>query len=208
METDVLSRETLIQASYFLTAALFILGLKRMSSPVTARSGILWAGAGMLVATLVSFLYPGMSNYELIIAAIVVGSLIAWWSGKKVAMTDMPQMIALYNGMGGGAAAAIAAVELYRAAFANATNQPVQHSTVVMSLAVVGGIIGAISFSGSLIAWAKLQGVLNKTVRFGGQKFVNGLLFLGSLAVGVIVVLHHGADPLHVSMIFGFALLL
>ena len=93
-----------------------------MSSPVTARSGILWAGAGMVVATLVSFLYPGMSNYELIIAAIVVGSLIAWWSGKKVAMTDMPQMIALYNGMGGGAAAAIAAVELYRAAFANAAH--------------------------------------------------------------------------------------
>src|SRR4029079_4545859 len=76
-----------------------------------------------------------------------------------------------------------------------------------MSLAVIGGIIGAISFSGSLIAWAKLQGVLNKTVRFGGQKFVSGLLFLGSLAVGVIVVLHHGADPLHVSLIFGLALL-
>jgi len=83
----------------------------------------------------------------------------------------------------------------------------VHHSTVVMSLAVIGGIIGAISFSGSLIAWAKLQGVLNKTVRFRGQKFVNGLLFLGSLAVGVIVVLHHGADPLHVTLIFALALL-
>ena len=203
----VASRFLVIDISYFLTAALFILGLKRMSSPVTARSGILWAGAGMAVATLVSFLYPGMSNFELIIAAIVVGSLIAWWSGKKVAMTDMPQMIALYNGMGGGAAAAIAAVELYRAAFANAAGAAVNHSTVVMSLAVVGGIIGAISFSGSLIAWAKLQGVINKTLRFSGQKFVNGALFLGSLGVGVIVVLHHGADPLHVSMIFALALI-
>jgi H+-translocating NAD(P) transhydrogenase subunit beta len=201
------SARLLIDVSYFLTAVLFILGLKRMSSPVTARSGIIWAGAGMVVATLVSFLYPGMSNYELIIAAIVVGSLIAWWSGKRVAMTDMPQMIALYNGMGGGAAAAIAAVELYRAAFANAGGTPVHHSNVVMSLAVVGGIIGAISFSGSLIAWAKLQGVLNRTVRFAGQKFVNGLLFLTSLTVGAIVVLHHGADPLHVSLIFVLALL-
>jgi NAD(P) transhydrogenase subunit beta len=201
------SRLLIIDVSYFITAVLFIMGLKRMSSPVTARSGIVWAGAGMAVATLVSFLYPGMSNFELIIAAIVVGSLIAWWSGKKVAMTDMPQMIALYNGMGGGAAAAIAAVELYRAAFANAAGEYVHHSNVVMSLAVVGGIIGAISFSGSLIAWAKLQGVLNKTVRFAGQKFVNGLLFLGSLGVGVVVVLHHGADPLHVSLIFGLALL-
>jgi NAD(P) transhydrogenase subunit beta len=201
------SPRLLIDISYFLTACLFILGLKRMSSPVTARSGIVWAGAGMVVATLVSFLYPGMSNYELIIAAIVVGSLVAWWSGKRVAMTDMPQMIALYNGMGGGAAAAIAAVELYRAAYANVAGEPAAHSSVVMSLAVIGGIIGAISFSGSLIAWAKLQGVINKTLRFGGQKFVNGLLFLGSLAVGVIVVLHHGADPLHVTLIFGLALL-
>ena len=162
----IFSARLLIDISYFITACLFILGLKRMSSPVTARSGIVWAGAGMAVATLVSFLYPNMSNYELIIAAIVVGSIVAWWSGKKVAMTDMPQMIALYNGMGGGAAAAIAAVELYRAAFANAAGAPVTHSNVVMSLAVVGGIIGAISFSGSLIAWAKLQGVLNKTMRF------------------------------------------
>jgi NAD(P) transhydrogenase subunit beta len=201
------SPRLLIDISYFITACLFILGLKRMSSPVTARSGIVWAGAGMVVATLVSFLYPGMSNYELIIAAIVVGSIVAWWSGKKVAMTDMPQMIALYNGMGGGAAAAIAAVELYRAAYANVAGTPPAHSSMVMSLAVIGGIIGAISFSGSLIAWAKLQGVINKTLRFGGQKFVNGALFLGALAVGVIVVLHHGANPLHVSMIFGLALL-
>jgi len=79
------SPRLLIDISYFLTAALFILGLKRMSSPVTARSGILWAGAGMLVATLVTFLYPGMTNYIWIITAIVIGSLIAWWSGRRVA---------------------------------------------------------------------------------------------------------------------------
>jgi NAD(P) transhydrogenase subunit beta len=200
-------RMLIIDVSYFLTAALFIMGLKRMSSPVTARSGIVWAGWGMAVATVVSFLYPGMGNFPLIVAAIFVGSLIAWWSGKKVAMTDMPQMIALYNGMGGGAAAAIAAVELYRAAFANVAGTPVSHSPVVMTLAVIGGIIGAISFSGSLIAWAKLQGVINKTLRFGGQKFVNGLLFLGSLGVGAVVVLHHGADPMHVTAIFVLALL-
>lgn len=207
---DMLTAEFLIQASYFLTAALFIIGLKRMSSPVTARSGIWWAGAGMLVATLVTFLYPGIhgaQNYWLIVAAILAGGVFAWWSGKRVAMTNMPQMIALYNGMGGGAAAAIAAVELYRVAQPE-SGVVVTHSPVVLSLAVLGGIIGAVSFSGSCIAWAKLEGVLNKTVRFGGQKFVNGLLLLGSLAVGAIVVLHHGADPLHVSLIFAFALLL
>src|SRR5262249_29856008 len=97
------SRELLIQARYFVTAVRFIVGWNGLSSPVRARSGILWAGAGMAVATLITFLYPGMSNYELIVPAMFVGAALAWWSGKKVAMTNMPQMIALYNGMGGGA---------------------------------------------------------------------------------------------------------
>ena len=129
-----------IEACYFLAAILFIFGLKRMSSPVTARAGIVWAGAGMVVATLVSFLYPGMGNYLLMTTAIFIGGMLAWYSGKKVAMTDMPQMIALYNGMGGGAAAAIAAVELFGGE---------DHGMVFGTLAVLGGMIGAVSFSGS-----------------------------------------------------------
>src|SRR5712675_1969070 len=179
MDDSILSRETLIQASYFVTAALFILGLKRMSSPVTARSGILWAGSGMLVATVVSFLYPGMTNYDLILAAIVVGGGLAWWSGKRVAMTDMPQMIALYNGMGGGAAAAIAAVELYR-------GESPGYAT--STLAAIGGFIGAVSFSGSLIAFAKLQGLITKSVRFSGQKFLNLAILLIAVGLGTMVV--------------------
>ena len=112
----------IIDAAYILVAFLFIIGLKRMSSPVTARGGILWAGLGMVIATLVTFLAPLSggggdiaTNFALVIGAIAIGGALAWWSGKRVAMTDMPQMIALYNGMGGGAAAAIAAVELTRA---------------------------------------------------------------------------------------------
>src|ERR1700732_2418118 len=147
------SADALIQVSYLLTAFLFIMGLKRMSSPVTARSGILWAGAGMLVATLATFFYPGMTNYPLIIIAVAIGGAIAWISGRGVAMTNMPQMIALYNGMGGGAAAAIAAVELYRGG---------EMAHTEATLAVVGAIIGAVSFSGSLIAFAKLQGLIRK----------------------------------------------
>jgi NAD(P) transhydrogenase subunit beta len=103
---------TLIKACYFLAALLFILGLKRMSSPRTARGGIVWAGYGMLVAVLATFFLPDMHNRGLIIAAVVIGVGAAWWSGRRVAMTAMPQMVALYNGMGGGAAAAIGAVEL------------------------------------------------------------------------------------------------
>jgi NAD(P) transhydrogenase subunit beta len=194
-----LDRETLIQISYLVTAALFILGLKRMSSPVTARSGILWAGSGMLVATVVSFLYPGMTNYELIGAAIVVGGGLAWWSGKRVAMTDMPQMIALYNGMGGGAAAAIAAVELYRG-----ESQGYATST----LAVVGGLIGSVSFSGSAIAFGKLQGLITRSIRFSGQQVFNLVLLAAALLLGAMVAFNFNATPAVITAFFALALLL
>ncbi|MCW5570348.1 MAG: NAD(P)(+) transhydrogenase (Re/Si-specific) subunit beta [Steroidobacteraceae bacterium] len=196
---DFFSADALIQGSYLLTAFLFIMGLKRMSSPVTARSGILWAGAGMLLAVLVTFLYPGMTNYPLIIAAIVVGSLVAWWSGKRVAMTDMPQMIALYNGMGGGAAAAIAAVELYKGE---------AHGLVTMSLAVIGGLIGAVSFSGSAIAFGKLQGLIKRSYRFGGQQLFNLALLVGALVLGGMVALHLQASPVIITAFFVVALVL
>jgi H+-translocating NAD(P) transhydrogenase subunit beta len=199
MDSSVFSRETLIQASYLVTAALFILGLKRMSSPVSARSGILWAGSGMLVATLVSFLYPGMTNYELIVPAMFAGGALAWWSGKRVAMTDMPQMIALYNGMGGGAAAAIAAVELYRG-----ENTGYATST----LAVVGGIIGSVSFSGSAIAFGKLQGLITKSIRFSGQQIFNMLLLIAALVLGAMVAFNFNTSPPVITAFFALSLLL
>ena len=197
--TMPLNADTLIQGSYFVTAALFIMGLKRMSSPVTARSGILWAGAGMLVATLVSFLYPGMTNYELILAAIVVGATLAWWSGKRVAMTDMPQMIALYNGMGGGAAAAIAAVELYRGE---------SQGYAISTLAVVGGIIGSVSFSGSAIAFGKLQGLITRSIRFSGQQVFNLILLAAALVLGAMVAFNINATAPVVTAFFVLALVL
>ena len=115
-----------------------------MSSPVSARKGIVWAGVGMVLATVVTFLTPGMGNMLLMIIAIGLGGVLAWVSGKRVAMTDMPQMVAIYNGMGGGAAAAIAAVEFARGEM---------HGTVVTLLATLGALIGAVSFSGSVVAW-------------------------------------------------------
>jgi NAD(P) transhydrogenase subunit beta len=177
---DWVSVDLAIQASYFVTAVLFIIGLKRMSSPVSARSGIMWAGAGMAVATLVTFLYPGMSNYGLMLPAMLIGAVLAWWSGKRVAMTDIPQMIALYNGMGGGAAAAIAAVELYR-------GETQGYATT--TLAVAGGIIGSVSFSGSAIAFGKLQGLITRSVRFSGQQILNLLLLGAALVLGALVAL-------------------
>jgi len=194
-----LNADLLIHASYLVTAFLFITGLKRMSSPVTARSGILWAGAGMLVATLVTFLHPGMGNYPLILAALVVGAAIAWISGRRVPMTDMPQMIALYNGMGGGAAAAIAAVELYRGE---------RLAPTVATLAVTGAIIGTVSFSGSLIAFGKLQGLIKRSLRFGGQQLLNLLILATALLLGGLVAGGFDVSPAVVTGFFALALLL
>ena len=171
--------DNIIEISYFIAAILFILGLKKMSSPVTARGGIVWAGVGMLVATLITFLHPGMDNYLLMTAAIFIGGVAALWSGKKVAVTDMPQMIALYNGMGGGAAGAIAAVELLKGEF---------HSQTFLTLAVLGALIGSVSFSGSLIAFAKLQGWLRRPMRFPGQQIFNIAVSLAAAGFGALLI--------------------
>src|SRR5271155_737271 len=198
------SIETITQLSYLAAAALFILGLKRMSSPVTAVSGVRWAGVGMLLATLVTLGFiagaPAI-NMILVIVAIAIGTVVAMVTGKRVAMTDMPQMIALYNGMGGGAAAAIAAVELYTG---NETN------LVHLTMATFGGFIGAVSFTGSLIAFAKLQGLITKSVRFSGQKFVNLAILVITAAVGFCVVTGAGtASGLpFVTILFAGALVL
>jgi H+-translocating NAD(P) transhydrogenase subunit beta len=113
----------IIGATDLVAAFLFLFGLQRMASPATAASGILVAGFGMAAAIVASFLYvfevgaaarPHLPvNIALALVALALGGGLAWWSGKRVAMTAMPQMVALYNGMGGGAAAAIAAMELF-----------------------------------------------------------------------------------------------
>ncbi len=189
----------LIDASYFVAAILFILGLKGMSSPVSARKGIVWAGVGMVLATVVTFLTPGMGNMLLMVIAIGLGGVLAWVSGKKVAMTDMPQMVAIYNGMGGGAAAAIAAVEFARGEM---------HGTVVTLLATLGALIGAVSFSGSVVAWAKLQGVMNKAFRLPAQNAVNVVLALATIALGAAIVIAPAIDPVLVGAFFVLALVL
>ena len=199
----------LIQASYFVAAVLLILGIKRMSSPVTARSGIQWAGVGVLIAVVATFFHseaPGhvlIENATLIFIGIALSTVIAWVWGKKVAMTDMPQMVALYNGMGGGSAAAIGASALIGAAYSAA---PTQAMTTTQSvLAVLGALIGSISMTGSIIAWAKLDGRMDKTFRFGGQKVLNGMCFLLALVAGFVVV--HHMYPHAIVLFFVFALL-
>jgi H+-translocating NAD(P) transhydrogenase subunit beta len=207
-----------IAAADLAAAFLFMYGLHRMSSPVTAPSGIFVAGIGMAVAVLASFLYAFgvgsaarpdlMVNIALAVVALALGGGVAWWSGRTVAMTAMPQMVAIYNGMGGGAAGAIAAVELY--------GDKVQ-GTVALIVTLLGAVIGAVSLSGSLIAWAKLDGVINKPVRVKGQQIFNGLVFLATVVVGgfIVVAGQDGSSlllllskPGWITLFFGCALAL
>ena len=196
-------------------AFLFMYGLQRMSSPATASSGILVAGFGMAAAVVASFLYvfsvsaaaqPHLAvNMGLALIALLLGGGLAWWSGKTVAMTAMPQMVALYNGMGGGAAGAIAAVELFGGK---------AHGLTQLAVTLGGALIGAVSLSGSLIAWAKLDGVLSKPLRMKGQQILNGAVLLATLGVGGFVVFaarRGGALPIPMPdllyLFFGLALI-
>ena len=199
--------QILVDLSFIAAAFLFIYGLKRMSSPVTARSGIVVAGYGMLVAVLASFLYyfgvteaakPHLAaNATLAALALAFGVAWAWWSGKRVAMTAMPQMVALYNGMGGGSAAAIAAMVLL--APASGHDEGLLHFGVT----IFGGLIGAVSLAGSLIAWAKLDGRINGTWRYTGLQAVNASVMLVTLAIGgYIVFAAHGHAPAGVTVAF------
>ena len=196
-------RADVIQLSYVAAALLFILGLRGMSSPRTARKGIIWAGVGMLVATVATFFTPDLGNYLLMFLAVAIGGSIAYVAARRVAMTDMPQMVAIYNGMGGGAAALIAAVEFMR---------PGEVSMSFAVLGMLGALIGSVAFSGSMIAFAKLQGLIKKSFLFPGQNVLNTLVLAGSAALGVIVVLQHtgamsGSRGLVLGLFFALALL-
>ncbi len=197
-----------IDASYLLVAFLFIMGLKSMSSPVTARRGIVVAGVGMLIGTLDELPVPGHGQFPADAGRLspsAAGS--PGGPGRIVAMTDMPQMIALYNGMGGGAAAAIAAVELLRMASAQ-PEAVAAHGPVVTALAAAGAFIGAVSFSGSLIAFGKLQGLIKRSFRFRGQQVVNIVIVAATLAIGASLVVNGHPTMQTVVLFFALALVL
>ena len=187
----------LVKLSYFVAATLFLLGLQRMASPATARSGIQWAGVGMLIATFATFFLPGLHNIPLMVLGIVLGTVVTWVWGKKVAITDMPQMVALFNGMGGGSAAGIGAMELVRWSAAGTAPGPVP-----LVLALLGALIGSVSLTGSIIAWAKLDGRMDKRYTFPGQQWFNA-----AVAVATVVCAVFAATTLAMPWIVAFFVL-
>jgi H+-translocating NAD(P) transhydrogenase subunit beta len=170
--------EYAVDAVYVLAIIVFVLGLRAMSSPATARRGIIYAGVAMLIAVVVTFLSPGLSNFLWIVVGVAIGGGAGYYWARVVKMTAMPQMVAIFNGMGGGAAAAIAAVELLTS---------LRGATAYLSVA--GAIIGSISISGSVIAFLKLQGWMpSKAIVLPARQVVNFAVLIVAVGFGIYAV--------------------
>ena len=183
METRVL----IMQLAYLVSAVLFITGLKRLSHPDTARGGNRLAAIGMLLAIVATLGGEQILTWQWIIGGLLIGTVVGGFMARFVKMTAMPQMVGLFNGLGGLASGLVAAAEYlrYSMGVAGTADVPVDASISIM----LGTLIGAVTFSGSLIAFGKLQGVVTeKAVKFPGQQFLNAFLFLGILAVMAYLV--------------------
>src|SRR5687767_11003445 len=164
---------------YLAAAVFFILALRGLSSPRTARRGNLIGALGALIAVVTVFLSSRLENIPWILAAIVAGSAVAAPVARRVKMTQMPQLVALFNGVGGGAAALVALLELSH------TDDPWVRLAIVFTL-----LVGAISFSGSLVTFAKLQELMTtRPVVFPGLPVIMGASLLAAVAASVAVIM-------------------
>jgi NAD(P) transhydrogenase subunit beta len=174
----------IINLIYLVSAVLFIIGLKRLSSPRTARHGNMISLAGMLLAIVATLLNPEINNFAFIIVGIIVGTVIGLLFAYRVKMTSMPQMVALLNGFGGGASVIVSGDEFMRY-----TAGAIDPSYDVQATIMLGVLIGGLTFAGSLIAWAKLQEIMTgKPIVFPMQKTINFLVLGIALALGAWLV--------------------
>jgi NAD(P) transhydrogenase subunit beta len=180
---------TLVPVLYLLSAVTFIFGIKGLTRVRTARRGNLYAAVAMLVAVVATLLDMGLVDYRWILAGLVVGGSIGAFAAFKVAMTEMPEMVALFNGCGGGASALVAISVLW----VNIIEEPVAGGVTTAAAlgadsavsTVLGILIGAVTLSGSVVAYLKLQGKISgQPILLPGRHAVNLLLFAGALAVG------------------------
>jgi len=167
--------------SYVLAAILFIVGIKRLSSPKTARNGNAIASVGMLIAIVATLVSDGKMDYQTIAIGMIIGAIIGAFFAIKVEMTQMPQMVAIFNGFGGGASALVAAAE-----YLNPAKNPSTFNAATIVLAV---LVGTLTFTGSFIAFGKLQGFISgKPIVFKGQKFLNAIIAIILVGMGILVI--------------------
>lgn len=191
---------------YILASVSFIFGLKMLSHPATARKGNLIAAAGMTLAIFGTiFLYKNVDtgeklhNYGWIFSGLILGSIVGTIVAKKVKMTAMPEMVSMFNGMGGACAALISMIEYehFSHLLENNSSLAISDYRLTILIIVLGLIIGSVSFAGSMIAWGKLNGTIGD-FSFKGQSFINILFLIGMLIMGAFIVY----NPTHPFMIF------
>ena len=188
----------LINVCYIAAAALFVFGLKQLGSPATAVRGNLLSATGMLIAIVVTLFSKGILEFQWILVAAAVGALIGAVAAQKVAMTAMPEMVALFNGSGGVASLLVGWAALY-----NTGNTTFTYITILLSV-----LIGGVTFSGSIIAWGKLSEVMtSRALVFGAQRAVNALILIALIACGVLFCLDPALDSPYLYAVVALSLL-
>ena len=196
-------RGSVIAICYIVAAVLFIFGLKRLSSPSTARSGNRIAAIGMALALGVTLLDRQIVSYWTIAIGTLIGAVMGVYFARTVQMTAMPQMVALFNGMGGATAALVSVAEFLRL-----TRLGTPISVGESASIVLGTAIGAVSFTGSIVAFGKLQELLpGRPLQFPLQRLINGLILAAVFALGAFVVVGGGASTA-LWMLFAASLVL
>lgn len=171
---------------YLIASILFIFGIKQLGSPKTARQGNFLSALGMFLAVVITLFDQRVLTFEYILIGIIIGSFIGALMAYKVPMTGMPQMVGLLNGFGGGASLLVGYAEFYHLLVNNYNIDVVSSSTIVLSI-----LIGGVTFTGSLIAFGKLQGfVSGKVIKYPLQNPINVLLFLSIIVLGLLVIMN------------------
>src|SRR5918992_3963 len=189
-----------IRSLYIVAFACFIFGLRLLNHPRTARRGNVIAAVGMAIAVVATLLWDFVGDYWLIALGIAVGTAVGVPAARGVKMTAMPQMVALFNGVGGGAVALIAWAE-----FREAHGDLITETAIPL---VFAAIVGSVSFWGSNIAFGKLQEIIpGRPIQLPGQKFINVLLLLGAVACAVAIVAGETSEALMIGMLVLAAIL-
>ena len=179
-----MTRDNLVSLAYVGTIVTFVLALRFLSSPTTARLGNFIGAGGMVVAVGATFAQRGLHNYASILIVMALAAPVGAVAARSVKMTAMPQMVALFNGVGGGAAALVALAEFHRTA-----PEPGRIKFDVGLTILLSALIGSISFAGSLVAFGKLQELVSgRPILYPGQKAMNAALLAGAIVVGAIIL--------------------
>ncbi|MBV1931434.1 MAG: NAD(P)(+) transhydrogenase (Re/Si-specific) subunit beta, partial [Porticoccaceae bacterium] len=193
--------DSIVSLVYLAAAVLFVLGIKGLTKPKTAVRGNTLSATGMLVAVVITLLDRNVISYEYIVAGMITGGVLGGLMATRVQMTSMPQMVALLNGCGGGASLGLASASYFLAMEGSGYTSDIM-GTLAVSFVMITILIGAVTMSGSLVAYAKLQELISgQGIGFSGMKFLNAAIFIASIAILVLLCMNPGNTPLFWTLV-------